>query len=77
MMENALNYTIKKYIYNDPNRFMVSWWVTDPYLNNKQIKIGDIEIITAEYGSSGSFGSRLRSKYIGNNTYTGTRSNLR
>ena len=28
------------------------------------------------YGSSGSFGSRVSSKYIGNNTYTGRRSNL-
>ena len=28
------------------------------------------------YGSSGSFGSKVRSKYIGHNTYTGRRSKL-
>ena len=32
--------------------------------------------MTSEYGSSGSFESRVRSKYIGHNTYTGRRSNL-
>ena len=32
--------------------------------------------MTAVYGSSGSFGSRVRSKYIEHNTYTGRRSNL-
>ena len=47
---------------------MVSWWGTDSYFNNEQIQIGDIEIVTSTYGSSGSFGSRVRSKYIGNNT---------
>ena len=36
----------------------------------------DIEIITASYGSSGSFVSRARYKSIGNNTYTGIRSNF-
>ena len=56
---------------------MVSWWVTDSYLNNELIKIGDIEIITSAYGSSGLFRSRVGSKSIGNNTYTGRRSNLR
>ena len=49
---------------------MVSWWGTDSYFNNEQIQIGDIEIMTAAYGSSGSFGSRLSSKKIGHNTYT-------
>ena len=33
--------------------------------------------MVSSYGSSGSFGSRLRSKYIGHNTYTGRRINLR
>ena len=33
--------------------------------------------MTAAYGSSGSFVSRVRSKYIANNTYTGSRINLR
>ena len=50
-MENNLNYnTHKKCIYNYPNRFMFSWWGIDSYLNNEQIKIGDIEIMTAAYG---------------------------
>ena len=49
---------------------MVSWWGTDSYFNFEQIQIGNIEVMTATYGSSGSFGSRLRSKYIENNTYT-------
>ena len=40
-------------------------------------QIGDIEVMISAYGSSGSFGSRVRSKYIGHNTYTGRRSNLR
>ena len=31
---------------------MVSWWGNDSYLNNKQIKIDDIEIMTYEYGLS-------------------------
>ena len=56
---------------------MVSLWGTDSYLNNEQIKIGDIDIMTYTYGSSGSFGSRVRSKSIGNNTYTGRRNNFR
>ena len=52
---------------------MVSWWGIDPYLNIKQIQIGDIEIIISTYGSSGLFGYRLSSKSIGHNTYTGRR----
>ena len=43
----------RKSIYNDPNRFMVSLRGTDSYFNNEQIQIGDIEIMTAAYGSSG------------------------
>ena len=39
------------------NRFIFQLW---------KIQIGDIEINTSAYGLSGSFGSRLRSKYIGN-----------
>ena len=30
---------------------MVSWGGTDSYLNNEQIQIGDIEIMTSAYGS--------------------------
>ena len=56
---------------------MVSWWGTDSYFNNEQIQIGDIEFTTSAYGSSGLFGSRVRSKSIGHNTYTGRRINLR
>ena len=56
---------------------MVSRWGTDSYFNNEQIQIGDIQITTAAYGSSGSFGSRVRSTYIGHNTYSGRRSNFR
>ena len=55
---------------------MVSWWETDSYFNNEQIQICDIECITSAYGSSGLFGSRVRSKFIGHNTYTGRRSNV-
>ena len=44
--------------------------------NNEQIQIADIKIMTAVYGSSGSFGSKVRPKYIGHNTYTVRRSNL-
>ena len=55
---------------------MVSLWRTDSYFNNEPIQIGDVEIMTATYGSSGSFLSVLRSKYIGHNTYTGRRSHI-
>ena len=55
---------------------MVSWRETDSYFNNEQIQIGDIEIMTSEYSSSGSFESRVRSKSIGHNTYTGRRINF-
>ena len=47
----------------------------DLYVSNALIQIGDIEIMTDVYGSSGSVGSRVRSKYIGHNTYTVRRSN--
>ena len=63
-------------IYNYPNRLMISWWVKDSYFNNEQIQIGDIWIMNHEYGSSGSFGSRVRSKSIEHNTYIYRRSNI-
>ena len=78
-MKTALIYLIQQiyiYIYLVHNIFMVSWQGTYSYFNNEQNQIGDIESITAVYGSSGSFGSRVRSKYIGHNTYTGRRSNI-
>ena len=49
---------------------------TDSYFNTEQIKVGDIEIMIYSYGLSGSFGSRVRSKSIGHNTYTVRKSNL-
>ena len=64
-MVTALNFPIQENIYNYPNRFMVPWWGTDSYFNNDHIQIGDIEIMTAAYGSSWSFGSILISKSIG------------
>ena len=48
---------------------MVSLWGIDSYFNLEQIQIRDIEIMIYAYGLSGSFGSRVRSKYIGHNTY--------
>ena len=56
---------------------MMSLWGIDAYLNYDQIQIGDTEIVTAAYGSFGSFGSIVRSKYIGRNTYTSRRSSFR
>ena len=35
---------------------MVSWEVKDLYVSNALIQIGDIEIMTDVYGSSGSVG---------------------
>ena len=54
---------------------MVYWWVADSYFNNKSIQIGFIQLMTDAYGSSGSFGSIVRSKYIGHNKYIGRISN--
>ena len=47
----------------------MSWWVKNSYFNHEQIHIGGIEIMTDSYGSSESFGSRVRSKFIGHNKY--------
>ena len=55
---------------------MVSWWVIYSYSNNEQIQIGDIEIMNSAFGSSISFESRDRSKYIDHNTYTYIKSNF-
>ena len=57
-------------IYNGYNKFMVSWWGADSYFNIEIIQNRDIENIISAYSSSGSFGFRVRSKYIGHNTYT-------
>ena len=56
---------------------MFSWWVIDSYFSIELIQIRDIEIMISAYGLSGSFGSRVRYKYIGHNTYTDRRSNFR
>ena len=72
----AFTYTIQKIFYNSLNRVMVYWQGKDSYLNNELIQISDVDIMIDLYGSSGSFGSRVRSKYIGNNTYTVRRGNF-
>ena len=51
-MENILSFHIKKSIYNDPTRFMVSWWGTYSYFNNKKIKINDVELMNNTHVSS-------------------------
>ena len=76
-MENTLNFLLRNIIYNYPNIFVVSWWGTYSYFNHEQIQIGHIEIMTAVYGSSESFGSIVRSKSIGHNMYTGRIINFR
>ena len=63
-------------IYDDHFRFMVSWWGRDSYLSHEQIQSSDVEIINSLFGSSRLFGSRVRSKFIGNDTYTGRRRNF-
>ena len=45
-------------------------------MNNEQIQIGDIKVRNDIYGSSGSFGSRVRSKYIWHKKYICRRSNF-
>ena len=55
---------------------MDSWLVTDSLFNNEIIQIGDIYIMTSTYALSWSFGSRVRSKYIGHTTYTVRSSNF-
>ena len=49
---------------------MVSRWGIDSHFNIEQNQIGDIEIMISVYSFSGSFGSRVKSKSIGYNTYT-------
>ena len=54
---------------------MVSKCVIDSYFNTEHTRIGDIEIMIYAYGLSVSFGSIVRSKYIGYNAYKGRRIN--
>ena len=56
---------------------MVLWLLTDSYFNNEQDQISFIDIMTSAYDSSGSFGSRVRSKSIVHNAYIGRTSSLR
>ena len=56
---------------------MVYWWVSDLCFNNELIQISGVDIMNAVFGSSESFGLRVRSKCISHNTYTGIRSNFR
>ena len=56
---------------------MVSWWGIDSYFNIELIQIRVIDNMILANGFSGPFRSRLRSKYIGHNTNTYRRSNLR
>ena len=37
----------KKVIYNDFITFMVSWWLTNSYVNNEQIQVIDIKKFTS------------------------------
>ena len=76
-MKNSLGVHIHKSIYNYHAIFMIYWWGRDSYFNNKQIQIKYVVLMNSAYGSSGSFGSRVGSKYIVHNTYTGKRINLR
>ena len=69
--ETSLTLIFRKSIYNDHNRFMVSWWKRYSYFNNEQIQTGDVALMNYEYG----FGSLVRAKYIGHNTNTGRISN--
>ena len=46
------------------------------YSNNEPIQIIYIELMNAVFGWSVSFGSKIRSKLICRNTYTGRRSNM-
>ena len=70
-------FPIKKSIYNDHIIFIIYLWGTDSYFIHKKIQISDVELMNAAYGSSGSFISRVRSKSIWHNTYTGRRLNIR
>ena len=76
-METTLSFHIQKNMYIDHNRFMASWRSRYSYFNNEQTQTSDVVLMNAEYGSSGPSGSRVGSKCIENNTYTGRRSNLR
>ena len=52
---------------------MEYWWGRYSYFNNEKIQISGVEIMNAAFGLSGSFGSGVRSKCIGNKIYIGRR----
>ena len=55
---------------------MVYWWGRDLYFNDKKIQTISVVLMNAEYGSSQSFGPRVRSICTVHNTYIGIRSNF-
>ena len=73
-----MNFSFPKKVYM---MTLIDLWSHGGELNHiskmKKIQTCNIKIMNSEYGSSVSFGSRVRSKYIGHNTYTGRRSNFR
>ena len=74
---NTFNFSyIENSIYNDTSKLMVSWRAIDSFFK-KKIQISDIGIMNAAFGSSGFFGSIVRSTFIGRNTYTGRRRKFR
>ena len=75
-MDTALVFIFGIYIYNDNNRFVVSWWGIDSYFNHEQIQTRYAVLMNYTYVTSGSFESRVRSKYIEHNTYSGRGSNF-
>ena len=44
---------------------MVSCWVRELYFNNERIKTRNVVLMNVEYGSLGSFVSRVRSECVG------------
>ena len=55
---------------------MVSWLVTYSYSNNEQIRVSDVDLMNAIYGSSGLFWSLVRSNKNIYNIYTAINSIL-
>ena len=57
---------------------LYSWSLVgeDIHISIKKIQTSDVVLMNTAYGSSGSFWSRVRSKFIGHNTYIGRRSSF-
>ena len=56
---------------------MVSLWGRCLYFNQELIQLSDNKMMNAVFGLSVYIRSRIRSTFIGHNTYTGRSSNLR